>query len=781
MDTKQAARMTTRSILHTLRLSLKKEMRLFCILLLFVAAAAPALAQKPEVTIARGIVTIKNPKTGQVTPGDGAIIKNLNYENIGVATANLDGVFEIRAFKGNKIRVSHTARARNFRIITIKDTTFLRIELTSNEEELTTVEITGSQKDIEDAAEPAEGQIHGNYYVVSTRFKFQEDLFKSDNRIVLQPVYHDHTTNRDFYMPPRVLDGPNYHKTQDRMYAFEMDSVGNDPLASFVHVKSTDWRRVNNAQADSTGNKTKKKKHKQVDILEFVYTDSIYIDNPNDVRATVDGLVWREDYLKIFKKDTTIMSNGMVNTLRWIDYTYGYAFVDDEALYPQKQLGLRSANEGLNIRFDVNKFDLKTDDEQNRDEINRMLTTFSHIAQMPSAKIYSLTLTGKSSPEGDYAHNLELSRKRMESTKAYIKSQLPANLAGTQFNKPVVEVATWDEVVALMRADKLDSEADAVQAVIDKYKTINAQGKAMRQLPFYAKIDSTYLPRLRSVSCQMRYDMARELTTEEVKEYFEQDPGQLVDADLFKYYRDETTPDSVKETILQYAVKKYPSSPLFANDYSAILLKEHKPDAKVLEKFIGKTADPRMLNAYKHKPLVRMPKYLATNQMASLMAAGRFQEAYELRNQVPNTEATRTLLAMCSVRTGHYKKYYDIVAATGPRNEIALALHMDTKSADLAERALALCDELPADSALTHYFRAMACGRLSKLQPEKSNDYLNTAEEEIKTAFKMDPSLIEDAIYNFDVNGLEPVQKIIEKREEEALDKAESALKNGNN
>lgn len=781
MSTSYATKTKTNTT-HTSHLSLRAKMRLFGLLLLLLVGFGNVSAQKEgDPIIAKGIVYLKNQRTGAVTTLEGALIANITNKGIQVYSRN-NGTFEIRAFVGDKIQITHLDRAMGGRTFTVKDTSVIKVELNSNEDELSEVQIEASQEDVKDEAEPAEGQIRGNYYIVQTTLKFQDKKFHNNHRLVLQPVYYDATTKRSFYMPPRVIDGREYNQTQDRLYAFEMEKEGNDTLAPFVDIKTRAWLRDNKSNnknlTTTTGEKRKKSKKKVIDILEYVYTDSIYIDNPNDARAKVNGLMWREDYTHIFQMDTTVMSNGMTNTLRWLDYSLGSTFVTDEELYPKKQLGLRRADEGLNLRFDVGKYNLNTEEPQNKAEITKLVTTINNIASMPSAKIYSLQLAGKSSPEGNYAHNLELSRKRMESTKAFISSQLPSNLKNTKFQKPIVEVAKWEEVVELMRRDSLDTEADQVQEVIDKYKDINYQGRAIRQLPFYAKIDSVYLPRLRTVTCVMRYDMSRELTLDEIKGYYAQDPNQLVDADLFKFYRDSSTPDSVKEKILEYTTKRFPDEPIFANDYSAILIKNGKPNPNVLSRFIGDRAEKTFTDQYKHKPGLKYPKFLAQNQMAALLGKDKLKEAYSLKKYVPKNDSTRVLLAICGVRNGYYKNYFKDIETTGPRNTIALLLQMDTKDVTKAERAYELCNEMDDSLALTHYFRAMACSRIAKKRTgDESLDFMDKAENEVKKALKMDPTLIEDAIYSYDLNGLDYVKNIIEKREEEERAAAENAAK----
>ena len=83
---------------------------------------------------------------------------------------------------------------------------------------------------------------------------------------------------------------------------------------------------------------------------------------------------------------------------------------------------------------------------------------------------------------------------------------------------------------------------------------------------------------------------------------------------------------------------------------------------------------------------------------------------------------------------------YRVVAATRPRNECCLLLAMKKN-----EEAMKLAKQLPDDEALTHYMRAICLNRL--------NDAVG-AYDELKEAFKLDPSLKSVAHIDGDVNNL---------------------------
>ena len=98
------------------------------------------------------------------------------------------------------------------------------------------------------------------------------------------------------------------------------------------------------------------------------------------------------------------------------------------------------------------------------------------------------------------------------------------------------------------------------------------------------------------------------------------------------------------------------------------------------------------------------------------------------------------LLAVTAVLNGQFDDNFNIVAKTSRRNELVLLLAMKRN-----KEALELSKQLPDDEALSHYLRATCLNRME--QPIE-------AYEELKKAFKMDPSLKRTAELDGDVNDL---------------------------
>ena len=242
---------------------------------------------------------------------------------------------------------------------------------------------------------------------------------------------------------------------------------------------------------------------------------------------------------------------------------------------------------------------------------------------------------------------------------------------------------------------------------------------------------------LRSVGYTMSYSIYRNLTLDEIKDLYKKDYRKLSDYEFFKLYRSEEN-DAQREKYLRQALEVSPSFMIAANDLAALLIKHNKPDADVLRKFAGEKA----------------PEVVNRNQMVALLANHEYQAADSLAAYVPATAENRLLLAVSGAFMGDYEANYDVIAPTGLRNEVVLLLAM--KKNDVAlEKSKMLTD----DDAVTHYIKAICLHR--------SNDTNIAAEanRELKKALELDPELIEIAEGDADLNELDCIKEMKNKKE----------------
>ncbi len=620
-----------------------------------------------------------------------------------MATTDEDGRFAINVRSNTTLRVSMVGA--KVATVKVKGQTFLKIEL--EEEDVFLGEAVATVKRITDKVqpEPTDIEVRGNYFCVKTRVRVPREMFSHDTRLVVQPVINNVTRKELKLMRPMVYDAQEYNRTQDRLYNFDMDASDGDPLAKYVTVKSDSTRESGRTN----------------DIIG--YTDSIYVDNVKD-EYTCDIYMAIEDYRHILYRDTTIIARGTVNPMRWLDYSFNANEITDSAYFPKPEVQLRDSKGQIDLRFPIGKAQFDTADPHNLAETEKLRKQLEQIAREKDATLNSLAIDGTSSPDGRYSSNLTLAQKRMDFAIGYLRSKLPEEMRSHMKFTSNAKVAPWADVISLMRADSLNDEAKQVENIAMRYDNIDMQSRAMRKLPFYARLlEGKYLPQLRRVGYVMNYSIFRQLTIAEIDELYQKDYRQLSRFEFFQLYRNEKNAER-RETILRQALEMYPSFMVAANDLQTILINRQESDAELLAPFAGQKA-PVAVNA---------------NHMIALLNAGQYTRADSIAQFLPDMESTHLLLAVSNALNGHYEDSYQTIAQTGKRNEVVMLLAMKRN-----KEALEASKALPDDEAMTHYLRAVCLNRAEK--PVEAYD-------ELEKAFKMDPSLERMAHIDGDVNDL---------------------------
>lgn len=621
-----------------------------------------------------------------------------------LAVTDEDGRFSMNTQIGAQLRFSMIGAKPE--ILKVKNDKFTEVKLDENDITLSEVEVKTKRITDRIMPEPTDIEVRGNWLYVRTRVRVPKEMFSRDTRLVVQPILNNVTDKQLTLMRPMVYDGKEYNKTQDRLYNFDMkNSEDGDPLAKYVTVKS----------------KTLRENGRDNDIIG--YSDSIYVENLK-ADYSCDVYMAIEDYTHILYRDTTIIARGTVNPLRWLDCSLMGKTLEDEAYYPTPEKQMRDSKGSINLKFLIGKATLNTNDPQNRAEIEKLRHQIEAIRADKDASLLSFELEGISSPDGRLSRNQVLARQRMEFAINHIRTQLHEDLRNDMEYGTKSSVATWSDVVALLRRDSLNNEADKMQSIIDRYADPNVQGNKMRRLPFYNSVlEARYLPQLRQVNYTMNYAIFRQLTLDEIRALYAADYHKLSRYEFFTLYRNE--PDMKKrETILRQALEMFPSFMIAANDLAALLIERGEPDAELLEKFAGEKA----------------PTTVNTNHAIALLKNQQYSEANEIMSYVPKTDDTRLLHAANDAFNGRYEESYPTIAATGTRNNLLMLLAMKRNS-----EALTLSRELPDNEALTHYLRAVCLNR--------AEDAVG-AYDELKRAFDMDPSLKSIAHVDGDVNDL---------------------------
>lgn len=670
-----------------------------CRLFLFVASVAFLFCGE---TVAQDNIRVR----GHVVSDEGKPVEDVAVSvvetGLTVGVTDSDGAYVVVCPRDAKLVFS--CIGFNDETVDVKGRLKIDVTMISSVQELEEVVVKVKVKN-KVLPEPTDIEMKGNYFHVKTRFTVPKELFESDTRLVVQPSIYDITLKERKYMSPLVFDGREYNITQKRMYDYDIER---DPLHDFITVKETGKRKS--------------------DLI--TYHDSLYVDFvDHDYRA--DVYMALEGYNKVIYRDTFSIAQGVVNPLRFFEYSLPARNLTDSAYIPKAEMQLMDSKGSVNLNFLIGKAVLDDKNPTNRTELERLGNELRHIENDKDASLHTMNITGIASPDGLYASNKRLSEKRTEAAFQRIMSMLSASTRNVITSSSDSKVAEWADVVALMEADSLYTEAGQIDSIIDRFDgNRDRQLREIRKLPYYKSVVAEiYLPKLRKVEYEYTYSIFRFLTDEEVRALYDKNYKELTKNEFWRMFNIEK--DTVKlEKIYRQALEKYPEFLIAANDLSALCNKQGKGDSRILEKFIDSD----------------VPDVVIGNQIVALLQERKYEEAEMLLGRLSHSEDNAMIRAVTNVLGGNYSDGYDEIAKTGVFNEVLLLLCMKDN-----EKAWELSKQLTGGTAKEFYVKAVAANR---------TDRVGEAMIYMEQAFVLDPDLEEIAKNDGDLLDLLPEGKI---------------------
>ncbi len=670
-----------------------------CRLFLFVASVAFLFCGE---TVAQDNIRVR----GHVVSDEGKPVEDVAVSvvetGLTVGVTDSDGAYVVVCPRDAKLVFS--CIGFNDETVDVKGRLKIDVTMISSVQELEEVVVKVKVKN-KVLPEPTDIEMKGNYFHVKTRFTVPKELFESDTRLVVQPSIYDITLKERKYMSPLVFDGREYNITQKRMYDYDIER---DPLHDFITVKETGKRKS--------------------DLI--TYHDSLYVDFvDHDYRA--DVYMALEGYNKVIYRDTFSIAQGVVNPLRFFEYSLPARNLTDSAYIPKAEMQLMDSKGSVNLNFLIGKAVLDDKNPTNRTELERLGNELRHIENDKDASLHTMNITGIASPDGLYASNKRLSEKRTEAAFQRIMSMLSASTRNVITSSSDSKVAEWADVVALMEADSLYMEAGQIDSIIDRFDgNRDRQLREIRKLPYYKSVVAEiYLPKLRKVEYEYTYSIFRFLTDEEVRALYDKNYKELTKNEFWRMFNIEK--DTVKlEKIYRQALEKYPEFLIAANDLSALCNKQGKGDSRILEKFIDSD----------------VPDVVIGNQIVALLQERKYEEAEMLLGRLSHSEDNAMIRAVTNVLGGNYSDGYDEIAKTGVFNEVLLLLCMKDN-----EKAWELSKQLTGGTAKEFYVKAVAANR---------TDRVGEAMIYMEQAFALDPDLEEIAKNDGDLLDLLPEGKI---------------------
>ena len=620
-----------------------------------------------------------------------------------LASTDADGRFAVNFHEGGTLR---------FQLIGVepvslklkKGQTYVEVCMADLDVDLEEAVVTAKRNRKKIMPEPTDIEVRGNYLHVRTRVRVPAEIFNANTRLVVQPILTDVNERRQTLMRPLVFDCEEYHRTQQRMYDFRLE--GRDPLAPYTGVRSKATREPGTKDNN--------------DIIG--YADSVYVKDVHH-DFSCDVFMALEDYQKIFYRDTTTIARGTVNPLRFLEYNFDPLALTDEAYIPKEEKQLRDTQGEINLLFPIGKSDLDLNLGNNHAELEKLNSQLDSLSSGRGTILQRFDITGTASPDGPYHVNQKLADRRMQSALNYIVSRLSASTRENLEVGSKAQVASWNDVAALLRADSLTDKAETVESITRRYQTIDAQGRELKRSGFYNLLLENYCPRLRRVEYQLQYSIFRQLTINEIKELYRQDYHQLSRFEFYKLFSGEKN-DSLREMQLRQALEVYPSFTLAANGLAEMLIRQKRPSVDVTKPFAGKKA----------------PVAINVNHVIALMAASRYDTADSITAFMPDVEETRLIKAVVGMLNGYFEENFEAVASSGSQNEVVALMAMKRNP-----EALEKARKLPMDKAVSHYLLASCLNRLEDV---------DDAVAELKIALRMDPTLEQVAKVDGDVNDI---------------------------
>ncbi len=593
-----------------------------------------------------------------------------------------------------------------------------------------------------------QGDIEGNWLKARSTIALPENSGKTNARMIVQPILIDGVTKDTLrYLKPTVMDGQEYRVTQLRRMNYNAD---NDPLNRWLSPDTlTSAAQIVN------------------------WADTIYLENPSK-NYQVKGIIQLEDYnLPYFKKEYFLASSRLRRPLRFLEYSMEPYMLDPEQYRERAKREKRNTAGNMSLNFMVGKAQLAADDEEGRRQIDSVKSVLLDIIHGEGSQLKEFHITGTASPDGPYAGNMNLAKKRMEYALNQIVSVLPKNVRDRVYMTTTATVAPWTAVAELLEADSLTVEAKAIRDIVSNNPgTPDRQWGKIRALPHYRSLIVNYLPRLRSVCYQYGYEIFRELTPEEILERYRNDEDYRSGRKKFALYEYWHLFQLVKEPeeLEKLYKRAYDESIeangrpwiLAANSLAASYIARGVADTTLLRNFID--LQTSVVNYH----LMRMngngydivnPEAVVANQMIMYVMTNNFRKAGQLTNILPDNDRNRLVRAYALCLGGYYKggntpdqrrrarEVFETVSESSPLNKVVLCLAMNTKTYDsLAEEAMSA---LPGDSALTDYLWAVIYGR----KGARTQDFMDdmASEDYLVACFHKDPSYIDIAAGDGDI------------------------------
>ncbi len=636
--------------------------------------------------------------TGRVTNiNDNTPISDISvvHEGTVLTYTNKDGQFTVRVPKTARIKLYHPSF--NEQVIKLDGEHDIDIHMASKVVTMNQIMVVFDGKPEKIATRDGEVTAHGEYYHLKTRFHIPEELSSSDKQLIIQPTLYDIDERKVVHhFKPVVIRGKTYNHNLNRYNSFE--GKDKDPLLKYT--TDQDLKETMNF---------------------YLYSDSVYIPSNKRDRIYQANCVLsikevttraRYDFL-----DTIVVAKGVKNNLRFLEHKLKPVEMLHIAnkVDPERLMLADKGSEQISFLINSDIIDVK--DKTNTEKLNNITSKVSSILANKDATLTDITVDGYSSPDGPYEPNIKLAKNRAETIIEHIDGVLPSDIKSNIKFSTDSHVASWDQVALIAAKDKASFAGEMVEIIKTHIDDMAKIHKDMLRIKEYQNVIAPkYLPQLRRVDYEMKYDVLRFPNDNDIKDRFarqEKDLSQYEYWRLIELYKNNPV---VLDHIERKALKSYPEYTYMANRIAVRQINANEPDLVTLDKYMASDA----------------PVAVRTNQAVAAVMLGDATKADSIARHLPLSEVTERIKAITAALNGRYNEAYDIIVADGGLNKVLINLCLDQD--DLAMTGIKELLEKPenGNNAKYWYIRAVCANR---------TDDLNWAIMSLKTAITLDPSL----------------------------------------
>lgn len=577
--------------------------------------------------------------------------------------------------------------------------------------------------------EPKAPKIIGNMLIPYNTFKLLPYFGNRFSRLIIQPYVLDCETNDTVtFARPSVYDGKEYALTQERKMGYDMDR---DPLRPYIKAEALTTRAMN-----------------------LDWTDTIIVPDPNR-NYSCFAIVNLEDYSASNSRTYQINTCQTKRPMKFLQYNLFSEQMDPLQHKERAQIEKRNTSDKIQLSFLINS-DQLTDTPENKQSLAMLRNKLKEIAESPGTVLKEFHVAGTASPDGHYSSNLSLAERRMRKIEQEITSILPQYTLERVYRNPHAEVAPWEEVVKLLERDGKSTEAGKVKEILAKHKDIGAQGRALKQLDWYATVIVPYLDELRVVNYNCLYEIYREPNDEEVMAQYREKglKGSYTRYEYWKLFQlitDEKELEALYRRAYEESLEQKHPWALAGNNLAASYLERDTVDTSILEPLIDlsiHSTDYSRMNADGSRTEIVNRLEVVTNQLCMYIKKGDFEHASVLVKILPEDSKFDLLKAYTWALGGYFQggttpeekerahKTFETIKASSPQNEVVMYMALDNRAGNAAAKASLA--KLPQDSALTWYFKATLSAREGEIE------FMNTVIA-LSECFKRDKSFVATA------------------------------------